>query len=121
MCVVFLFSVSYILLTARNQAQMACSVSAIESRPESEDDVILLTSSGPSAEYQGSALGLYRREGTHNNSPYYRHLDIEENIYRGRNGEWYMGIGFGRGLRNENKTDSVPLVGWKCWNDEAHW
>ena len=102
---------------------MACSVSAIESRPESEDDVILLTSSGPSAEYQGSALGLYRREGTHNNSPYYRHLDIEENIYRDRNGEWYMGIGFGHGhgLRNENKTDSVPLVGWKCWNGDASW
>ena len=131
MYAVFYCTVSHILLTVRNQAQMACSVSAIESRPEPEDDVILLTSSGPSAEYQGSALGLYRREGTHNNSPYYKHLDIEEYIYRNKNGEWYMGISLGYragyGLWNENKTDSVPLVGWKCWNgdasfaDKAHW
>lgn len=111
---------------------MACSASGLE--PRSEDDVILLTSSGPSAEYQGSALGLYRREGIHNNSPYYRHLDIEEFICRNKEGEWYMAMGLdvdmarcGKGLWNENKTDSVPLAGWKCWNgdasfaDKAHW
>ena len=120
-----------------SQAQMA-SASGMDSRPQ--EDVILLTSSGPSAEYQGSALGLYRREGILNNSPYYRHVDTtvtprlnmnklrdywmgsEETVYRNKKGEWCMGTGldsFGRGLYNETKTDSVPLEGWKCWNGDA--
>ena len=51
----------------------------------SQEDVILLTSSGPSAEYQGSALGLYRREGIHNNSPYYRHLDTTDIVHMNMN------------------------------------
>ena len=84
----------------------------------------------------------------HNNSPYYRHVDTtelvgrnmnkigdgwtgaEELVYRNKKGEWCMGTGldsFCHGIYNENKTDSVPLEGWKCWNgdasfdDEAHW
>ena len=54
----------------------------------------------------------------------------EELVYRNKKGEWCMGTGidsFCHGLYNENKTDSVPLKGWKCWNgdasfdDEEHW
>ena len=105
----------------------------------SREEFILLTSSGPSAEYQGSALGLYKRVGIHNNSPFYRHVDTVtgggqygdfELVYRNNVGKWFMGNGMdmgGHGLQNESNTGSVPLTGWKCWNSDAsfgdkdHW
>ena len=87
-------------------------------------DTLLVTSSGPSAEYPGDRLGIYKKAGTHNNCPYYKQEDTvrsdgkEMVIYRRKEGGWAVGTGLDgpRSLENTSKTESVPLtmdiLGW---------
>ena len=64
------------------------------------DTTLLLTSSGPSAEYQGFRLGIYKKAGTHNNCPYYKQEDTvrsdgkEMVIYRRKEGGWAVRSGW---------------------------
>ena len=84
---------------------------------------LLVTSSGPSAEFQGSRLGIYKKAGTHKNCPYYKQVDTErsdgkeEVIYRHKEGGWTIGPGLdgGYAMKNASKTESVPLTGWTYW------
>ena len=86
------------------------------------DTNLLVTSSGPTAEYCGNMLGLYKKAGTHNNCPYYKQMDIEKTdnkehvIYRHTELGWAMGPGLDGFccLKNASKTESVPLTGWSC-------
>ena len=56
------------------------------------DTTLLVTSAGPSAEYRGGKIGVYKEAGIHNNCPYYKQLDTErtdgeeEVIYRSKMG-----------------------------------
>ena len=87
-----------------------------------QDNYILVTSAGPSAEHHGDRLGLFREEGTHNNSPYFRQLNYlrrdKKNIffYRCTDRGWRIGLGLDGaiGLKNQNSTASIPRSGWTC-------
>ena len=87
-------------------------------------DTLLVTSSGPTAEYKGDVLGVYQKAGTHNSCPYYKQLDRvrsdgkEYVIYRSEKGGWAMGPGLDGpcGLKNARGTESVPLTDWNCWD-----
>ena len=62
-------------------------------------DILLVTSLGPTAEYQGDMLGIYKKAGTYNNCPYYKQVDTERTdgkehvIYKRMEGGWAMGPG----------------------------
>ena len=87
------------------------------------DTALLVTSSGPSAEYWGGMLGIYKKAGTHNNCPYYKLVDtersdgVEQVIYRLEEIGWAFGPGLdgSTALENASMTVSVPLTGWTCW------
>ena len=92
---------------------------------------LFVTSSGPTAEWQGFMLGVYKKGGTHNGCPYYKQLDTERRdgeehvIYRSKRKEGEKEWTFGRGLdgmfniKNDvSKTDSVPLTGWTCFVED---
>ena len=89
---------------------------------------LLVTSAGPSAEYGGCWLGVYKEAGTHNNCPYYKQVDtvrtdgMEDVIYRSKEVGWAMGTGLDgpRGLENASQTESVPLTGWTCWDGDKY-
>ena len=84
---------------------------------------LTITSAGPSADIDGDQLGMYEVRGTHNGSPFYRQVDtvrrdreeFEFFVYRRENGGWGMGPGLDGSIsiRNQNKTESVPLTGWE--------
>ncbi len=84
---------------------------------------LLVTSSGPAAEYAGALLGIYKEAGTHNNCPYYKQVDIERTdgqkyvIYLCKEGGWAMGPGLDStiNLKNSSKAGSIPLTGWTCF------
>ena len=93
------------------------------------DTTLLVTSAGPSAEYRGDMLGVYKEAGTHNNYPYYKQVDTErkdeeeEVIYRSKAGGWVMGPGLDgpyAGLKHESNTESVPLSGWSCYDGDKY-
>ena len=88
----------------------------------SAEKYLLVTSTGPAAEYQGSAIGLYREAGTHNGASYYVQLhdvNTEEEpgkIYKYKDGGWRAGDVLGGavcGLKNSSATATVPESGWQ--------
>ena len=99
-----------------------CDISRLHYISLYMDTILLVTSSGPSAEYQGRSLGIYKEAGKHNNCPYYKQMDTvrtdgkENVIYRRKEGGWTIGTGLdgGYALKNASMTESVPLTGWTC-------
>ena len=89
-------------------------------------NTLLVTSSGPAAEYWGGMLGVYKKAGTHNNCPYYKQVDFERSdgkemvIYRRKEGGWAVrsGLDGPHSLENTSKTESVPLTGWTFWDGD---
>ena len=63
-------------------------------------DTLLVTSTGPTAEYQGDMLGIYKKVGTNNSRPYYKQEDTvrsdvkEYLLYSTKKGDWAMGTAF---------------------------
>jgi len=83
------------------------------------DDAIILTSSdGVAAEYQGSKFGLYIRNGMANDAPLYQQMDSEEPssyIFKYDN-IWVVGPDPSNNkgwLRNQDSSDSVPSLQWE--------
>ena len=89
------------------------------------DSYIFLSSTGPSAEYQGARLGRFREEGEYNKLPFYRQVSTvrpeEDNFLYNHtdDGSWLIGRGMDgvTGLGNTSKTDTIPMSGWKCYGD----
>ena len=87
------------------------------------DNYIFLSSTGPSAEHQGTYQGRFREEGEYNKLPFYRQVSTvrpEEDIFlynHTDDGSWLIGPGMdGAGaLKNTSKTDTIPLSGWTCF------
>ena len=91
---------------------------------------LLVTTTGPSAEYWGEMLGLYKEAGTYNGAPYYIQLDDVSTkgkpgkIYKHDGGAWEAGPVLGGatcGLRNSSTTATVPESGWQYGGGEAGW
>ena len=68
-----------------------------QQQPPATPPVVVLSSTGPSAEYQGDCLGVYEYQEEYNNSPAYRHTiniyacflsSVLENIPIGSLSEW---------------------------------
>ena len=102
-----------------------------KTRSPKTDSTLLVTSSGPSAEIWGGRLGLYKKEGIHNNCPYYKQVDTGRSdgkefvIYKRNEGlghGWAMGPGLNgiTYMENASKTESVPQTGWSCNFDDPH-
>ena len=81
---------------------------------------MVLTSTGPSAEWWGSCLGVFDYLQQYNNSPAYRQRHSVANtlpryLYRHDCGYWCVSEELGtssRGLLNRTQTDSVPNTNW---------
>ena len=86
---------------------------------------ILLTSTGPTCEYQGSALGEYfLRASTLNGSVCYEQRQTHEGernyLYRHHDGPWCVSPnlgGDGINLLNPTSIPTLPLSGWR-WKDD---
>ena len=98
-----------------------------------KEKYLLVTTTGPTAEFQGSNFGLYREAGTHHGAPYYVQLhDVNTNkepckIYKDNNVlygvAWKAGLNLGDaacGLLHSSNTDTVPETGWQ-YNDGTTW
>ena len=98
-----------------------------------KENYLLVTTTGPAAEFQGSNFGLYREAGTHHGAPYYVQLhDVNTNkepckIYKDNNVlygvAWKAGLNLGDaacGLIHSSNTDTVPETGWQ-YNDGTTW
>ena len=83
---------------------------------------LLVTTTGPSAEWQSNMFGLYKETGTHNGAPYFSQLhgvNTEEEpykIYKHDGVGWVAGPVLGSAtcaLRNSSNTATVPESGWQ--------
>merc|ERR1712038_1611069 len=85
------------------------------------EEMVLVTSTGAAAEYQGGSMGVFLLAGEHNNRPYYRQkhtVDTEGALflYSHENGTWYVSTTLGKaggGLKNTTQSASVPTSGWQ--------
>ena len=92
---------------------------------------LLVTTTGPSAEYWGEMLGLYKEAGTYNGAPYYIQLDDVSTkgkpgkIYKHDGGAWEAGPVLGGAacsLLNSSATATVPESGWQYGDpDKGVW
>ena len=67
---------------------------------------------------QSYSLGVYNKEGTHNDKPYYINDNNNRYLFYGENGEWQIGTRLGGGVRiqtAENGLDNLPIGagGWE--------
>jgi len=81
---------------------------------------VVLTSTGPSAEYRGCCLGVFDYIMQYNNSPAYRQRHSVANpqpqyLYRDEDGDWCVSYKLGSSLvslLNRTKIDTVPSTNW---------
>ena len=90
---------------------------------------LLVTTTGPAAEYEGDMFGLYKEAGTYNGAPYYVQLDDvstkgePHKIYKHDDG-WRAGPVLGDtacGLLNSSTTATVPESGWQYGDGTGTW
>ena len=95
---------------------------------------ILITSSGPTCEHQGSRLGEYLLHETYNGSVSYRQRHTVDSgscqyLYRLSDGTWTISPTLGGSrycsLHNPANSPTLPLSGWRCdvggvdeWEDD---
>ena len=91
---------------------------------------MVLSSTGPSAEWQGGSLGVFEYLQQHNNSPAYRQRHSVARIrpyylYRDHGGNWLVGEQLGGTstyLLNRTSSDSVPTNNWCYYDfDKGRW
>ena len=90
--------------------------------------VVVLSSTGPSAEWRGGRLGVYDYVKQHNNSPAYRQRHSAAGkqhnyLYRVDRGDWRVGPELGGSssyLVNITRSDSVPTNNW-LYSDGKEW
>ena len=88
----------------------------------------MISSDGPAGEEQpsgqGSAMGVYRKEGTHLNRPYYINDRNTMYLYNDENGAWRIGDNFtnNRIMTTETWLDNPPTGagGWEFWNSAGN-
>ena len=88
----------------------------------------MISSDGPAGEGlsgQGSAMGVYSKEGTHLNRPYYINDRSTMYLYNDENGAWRIGDTFGNNTRittRETWLDNLPIGagGWEFWNSAGN-
>ena len=90
---------------------------------------VVLTSTGPSAEWCGDRLGVFEYLQQHNNCPAYRQRHTVANtqpqyLYKSDVGAWCVGSVLGEssslGLLNRTKSDTVPSTNW-LYYDGKDW
>jgi len=93
------------------------------------EDAVIISTTGVAAEYQGQWLGLYKKIGTINGSPYYKQIDSEGKgslLYKGTNSFWYVSWkilfeNFHAGaFRNRNSSTTIPSIGWEYWGPDQN-
>ena len=98
-------------------------------RSQTPDEMILVTSSGDSADYQGQLFGLYQQMETQfNNASVYKQLHNVTGtqgflIYLGDDGVWHASneLGASNGnLRNNMSASLPPRSGWWYWDGEKY-
>ena len=91
---------------------------------------VVLTSTGPSTQWQGSRLGVFEYLQQHNNCPAYRQRHTVANtqpgyLYKDDGGAWCVGPVLGesslRGLLNRTKSDTVPSTNWLRADGKGGW
>ena len=93
---------------------------------------LLVTTTGPAAEQQGSLFGLYKEAGTYNGAPYFLQLhDVNipgepGKIFKHDRGGWVAGRVLGGAcaaydLRNSSTTATVPKSGWQYGDGKGGW
>ena len=102
-----------------------------EGSSQSNTASVVLTSTGPSAEYQGSRLGVFDYLQEYNNFPAYRQRHSVANtqpnyLYRSDFGTWCVAKELGsssHGLLYSTKSDKVPVpsINWLYADGEGKW
>jgi len=96
---------------------------------QQQPPVIVLSSTGPSAERHGGSLGVFEYLKQYNNSPAYRQKHTAKKIagdplylYRAEPGIWCVGRELGgasSGLVNKTNSGSVPSNNWLCSTENS--
>lgn len=97
-----------------------------DKKTEDKASMLLVTTTGPAAEYQGDMFGLYREDGLHNGVPYYRQLNKSKGqlLYQYSKDKWFVSDILGEDdgfLRNLTSSDTVPVSGWQYAEDDDEW
>ena len=92
--------------------------------PQTPDEIILLTSNGSIADYQGDLLGLYQlMETQHNNAPIYKQLHNVSVHNKVQQHYIYLADGTTSvedRLRNCNNGSMLPRSGWEYYDGKGH-
>ena len=90
-----------------------------DNKTEGKGSLLLLTTTGPAAEYRGDVFGLYREVGLHNGVKYYQQRDRSNlgfYMYQYSKERWIIGdtLGIvGGALMNYISSETVPVSGWQ--------
>ena len=112
--------------SSANTSKQASSV-AVKKKTIGESPLLLLTTTGPAAEYKGDRFGLYKEEGLHNGVKYYRQLDRSNKgayMYQYSKEKWYISDILGKNggsLQNLTSSDTVPVSGWQYADGTGTW